>query len=108
MSGVEVLEKIPLKAGGPQAIEEIFADASRDRMVAARKTLALLEAGGWQLRRGRFITFITSAGICATLPSCSRTKVIPASGPAGAIVSVAVSPEKRPRPSNETSRATVF
>ena len=28
----------------PQAVAEIFADASRDRMLAARKTLALLEA----------------------------------------------------------------
>jgi hypothetical protein len=46
---VDTLEKIPVSARGPAAIEEILAFANgagsaRDRMTAARKTLALLEA----------------------------------------------------------------
>jgi hypothetical protein len=43
---VEKLEAAELKSTGPAAIEEIFGDVSRDRMAAARKTLAYLQAGG--------------------------------------------------------------
>ena len=38
-------EPLAATANGPSAIEEIFADSSRDRMTAARKTLAYLQAG---------------------------------------------------------------
>ena len=38
------------KGDGPAAVEEIFADVSKDRTLAARKTLALLEQ---RRRRGR-------------------------------------------------------
>ena len=61
-----------------------------------------------QVRRGRLSTLFTTAGMLATFPSCSRTKVIPASGGAGAKLSVAVSPENNPRPVNATSREIVF
>ena len=36
-------EKLEPNGAGSQALEEIFADVSKDRLVAARKTLALLE-----------------------------------------------------------------
>jgi hypothetical protein len=37
-------EPLPLKASGPLAIEEIFADVSNDRMTAARKLPTYLKA----------------------------------------------------------------
>jgi hypothetical protein len=40
---VDTLEKIEPNGAGSQALEEIFADVSQDRLVAAQKTLALLE-----------------------------------------------------------------
>jgi hypothetical protein len=43
---IEKFESIPPKAAGAQAIDEIFADASRERMTAARKALAYLKEGG--------------------------------------------------------------
>ena len=39
---VDTLEPAPLKASGPAAIEEIFADVSQDRLLAARKILSYL------------------------------------------------------------------
>ena len=39
---IDRLEAEPTKAQGPEAVEEIFADASRDRMAAARKALGYL------------------------------------------------------------------
>jgi hypothetical protein len=41
---IDTLERAETKGQGPEAIEEIFADVSKDRMLAARKTLAALEA----------------------------------------------------------------
>jgi hypothetical protein len=41
---IDNFEITPPQSRGPEAIEEIYADLSRDRMVAARKTLALLNA----------------------------------------------------------------
>jgi hypothetical protein len=41
---IDELEPLPLKGTGPAGIEEIFADISQDRMSAARKVLAYLEA----------------------------------------------------------------
>ncbi len=38
------LEAADTRAGGPQLIEEICADITRDKMAAARKTLALMQA----------------------------------------------------------------
>jgi len=40
---IDTLERQAVEGRGPAAIEEIFADAGRDRMRAARKTIALLE-----------------------------------------------------------------
>jgi hypothetical protein len=42
---IDQLEPVPTSQAEPAAIEEIFAEASRDRMTAARKTLAYLQAG---------------------------------------------------------------
>jgi hypothetical protein len=42
---IDQLEPLAVTTGGPGAIEEIFASSSRDRMTAARKSLAYLEAG---------------------------------------------------------------
>jgi hypothetical protein len=42
---IDQLEPIAPSQSGPGAIEEIFAEASRDRMTAARKALAYLQAG---------------------------------------------------------------
>ncbi len=42
---IDALEKADLKADGAAAVEEIFADVSKDRTAAARKALALLEGG---------------------------------------------------------------
>jgi hypothetical protein len=42
---IDQLEPVATSEGGPGAGEEIFADASRDRTVAARKALGYLEAG---------------------------------------------------------------
>ena len=39
---LDTLEKAELKADGPGAIEEILAEVSKDRLVAARKTIALV------------------------------------------------------------------
>jgi hypothetical protein len=39
---IDTLDKAELKSHGADAIDEIFADVSRDRLLAARKTLALL------------------------------------------------------------------
>ena len=43
---VDTLEPAEPKATGPEAVEEIFADVSRDRLAASRKALAYLRAGG--------------------------------------------------------------
>jgi hypothetical protein len=40
---IDSFEKADLKSEGAEAIEEIFADVSKDRVTAARKTLAFLE-----------------------------------------------------------------
>ncbi len=40
---IDQLEQIPLKATGATAVEEIFADLTNDRMLAARKVLAYLK-----------------------------------------------------------------
>ena len=40
---VDQLEQIPLKTTGVAAVEEIFADLTNDRMLAARKVLAYLK-----------------------------------------------------------------
>jgi hypothetical protein len=40
---LDTLEKAPTKAELPGAVAEIFADASKDRLAAARKTLALVD-----------------------------------------------------------------
>ena len=40
---IDKLDKIELKKSGPEALEEIFTDVSKDRMTAARKTLAAIE-----------------------------------------------------------------
>jgi hypothetical protein len=39
---IDALEKADVKAAGPEALEDIFADVSRDKPEAARKTLAWL------------------------------------------------------------------
>lgn len=41
---IDLFEPLPLKATGPLAIEEIFAEVSNDRMTAARKLSAYLKA----------------------------------------------------------------
>ena len=41
---IDSFDKADLKSQGAEAIEEIFADVSKDRVTAARKTLAFLEA----------------------------------------------------------------
>jgi hypothetical protein len=41
---IDTLERMDVQGRGPAAVEEIFADVSRDRMKAARKTLAILAA----------------------------------------------------------------
>ena len=43
---IDTLEPLPPRSTGPAAIEEIFAEVSRDRPVAARKVLGFLEGGG--------------------------------------------------------------
>ncbi len=42
---IDRLEPVAVSQDGPGALEEIFAEASRDRMTAARKALAYLQAG---------------------------------------------------------------
>ena len=42
---IDALEKADLMADGAAAVEEIFADVSKDRAAAARKALALLDGG---------------------------------------------------------------
>src|SRR5262249_55339198 len=44
-SRIDQLEPLAAATHGPSAVEEIFADSSRDRMTAARKALAYLQAG---------------------------------------------------------------
>jgi len=41
---LDELAEVPLESGGPQALEEIFADVSKDKMKAAGKTLSYLQA----------------------------------------------------------------
>ncbi len=41
---IDQLEPVPPQAGGDEAVPEIFADLSKDKMTAARKTLAYLKA----------------------------------------------------------------
>jgi hypothetical protein len=41
---LDELAPVPLESGGPKAMEEIFADVSRDKMKAAGKTLAYLQS----------------------------------------------------------------
>jgi hypothetical protein len=43
---LDTLQPLALNGRGPAAIEEIYADVSRDRMAAARKTLTLLQEDG--------------------------------------------------------------
>jgi hypothetical protein len=40
---IDTLERADLKSDGIAALEEILTDVSKDRMIAARKTLALLD-----------------------------------------------------------------
>jgi hypothetical protein len=40
---IDTLEKADIKSNGVEAVEEILSDVSKDRLVAARKTLALLD-----------------------------------------------------------------
>jgi hypothetical protein len=42
---IDTLEKQPIKASGAEAVSEILADISKDRMTAARKTMAFVEGG---------------------------------------------------------------
>jgi hypothetical protein len=42
---IDTLEPLASKASGPELIEEIFADVSRDRLAASRKALGHLQAG---------------------------------------------------------------
>ena len=42
---IDQLEPVATSKDGPAAVEEIFAEASRDRTTAARKALAYLQAG---------------------------------------------------------------
>src|SRR5262249_28013493 len=42
---IDQLEPVATSEGAPGAVEEIFAEASRDRTTAARKALAYLQAG---------------------------------------------------------------
>jgi hypothetical protein len=53
---IDTLVKADLKTKGPEAIVEIFADVSKDRLLAARKTLALIESGAVNVD-----TFMTAA-----------------------------------------------
>jgi hypothetical protein len=41
---IDTLEKVEPKGKGAEAVEEVLADVSKDRLLAARKTLALLDA----------------------------------------------------------------
>lgn len=43
---IETIEPAPPDAAGDAAVAEIFADASRDRMLAARKALGYFQSGG--------------------------------------------------------------
>jgi len=43
---IDEFEPVSPKSAGAEAVEEIFADVSRDKMLAARKTLAWLTANG--------------------------------------------------------------
>ena len=43
---IDKLVPLATETSGAEAVEEIFSDVSRDRMQAARKALAYLDAGG--------------------------------------------------------------
>lgn len=43
---IDTLEAVELKGNGTEVVEEIFADVSKDKLAAARKTLALLSSRG--------------------------------------------------------------
>src|SRR5262249_7072141 len=43
---IDALEKADLKAEGPAAVEDVFAEVSKDKTAAARKALALLDSSG--------------------------------------------------------------
>ena len=43
-TAIDALETLPVQGAGPEAVEEIFADLSRDRMTAARKVLGYARA----------------------------------------------------------------
>ena len=43
---IDALEKADLKAEGPAAVEEVFAEVSKDKATAARKALAYLGGAG--------------------------------------------------------------
>ncbi len=53
---IDKLEKAEVKGDAMQAIEEIFADVSKDRLLAARKTLALVDG-----QQTRFPSLVTAA-----------------------------------------------
>jgi hypothetical protein len=53
---IDKLEKAEVKADPAEAVEEIFADVSKDKMLAARKTLALMDGDAT-----RFPPLVTSA-----------------------------------------------
>ncbi|HWG46253.1 MAG TPA: hypothetical protein VN688_26060 [Gemmataceae bacterium] len=53
---IDKLEKAEVKGDPQAAIEEIFADVSKDKMLAARKTLALMDG-----EKQRFPTVVTAA-----------------------------------------------
>ena len=80
---IDQLEPAATSEGDPGAVDEIFADASRDRMTAARKALAYLQAGatrgplidaagGWCSSRATTPTTTSSARPCWRTTTTSR------------------------------------
>ena len=76
---IDTLEPLPPRSTGPAAIEEIFAEVSRERPVAARKVLGFLDGGGdvrpladaiRRLISSRAPTRTTTS----TAPRCSTTR----------------------------------
>jgi hypothetical protein len=53
---IDKLEKAEVRGNPAQAVEDIFGEASKDRMLAARKTLALMSGD-----KGRFPPLVTAA-----------------------------------------------
>jgi hypothetical protein len=53
---IDKIDKAETKAGAPQLIEEVFSDVTRDPLLAARKTLALLDG-----QQERFPAVVTAA-----------------------------------------------